>query len=125
MGEMAMSELQMALIGLGVFLVVAVWGYNLWQDKRHRRLVEHVLPAGQADALMAGRDAESHAAERREPEIAPATHAVPREPTCCRRCGCGRDLAAVRTFRGRKFPDELAVGRACRMPTARRLPVAH
>jgi len=36
--SMAISELQMALIGLGVLLVVAVWGYNIWQEKRQRRM---------------------------------------------------------------------------------------
>lgn len=102
-----MSELQMALIGLGVFLVVAVWGYNLWQDKRHRRLAEHVLPAGQADALMAGRDAESHAAERREPEIAAAaTHAVPREPTFAAADADAVETAASAPFRMNAPSDE-------------------
>lgn len=99
-----MSELQMALIGLGVFLVVAVWGYNLWQDKRHRRLAERVLPAGQADALMAGREAEKHDAARREPEIAPAaTFAVPREPTLA---AAADSAEATAPFRPEAPPDE-------------------
>ncbi|MDP1605298.1 MAG: cell division protein ZipA C-terminal FtsZ-binding domain-containing protein [Rhodocyclaceae bacterium] len=63
-----MSELQMAMIGFGVLLVAAVWGYNLWQARKQRRIAQSVLPMAQPDVLMAGRS---------EPEIV----AVPREPT--------------------------------------------
>lgn len=75
-----MSELQMALIGAGALLVAAVWGYNLWQDKQHRRRAERMLPAkdaGDPDVLMAGREA---AAPRAEPGR-PAAPVVHREPT--------------------------------------------
>lgn len=75
---MAMSELQLALIGFGALLVAAVWGYNLWQEKRQRRQVEAALPPARPDVLMAGRGADD-AEARREPGIAPST--VPREPT--------------------------------------------
>lgn len=76
-----MSELQIALIGFGALLVTGVWGYNLWQERKHRRRAEAMLPTDRAapDVLMAGR-AEEAPAERAEPVIdAPA--AVPREPT--------------------------------------------
>lgn len=63
-----MSELQIALIGFGVLLVAVVWGYNLWQARKQRRLAQAVLPNAQPDVLMAG---------RAEAEIV----AVPREPT--------------------------------------------
>lgn len=72
-----MSELQMALIGFGVLLVAAVWGYNFWQERKHRRRAAAMLPVhdrAAPDVLMAGR-----AAERNEPGI--ATPAVPQEPT--------------------------------------------
>ena len=36
---MAISELQIALIGVGVAAVGAVWGYNVWQDRRHLSLI--------------------------------------------------------------------------------------
>jgi len=65
-----MSELQIALIGFGVVLVVAVWAYNRWQDRKHRRRAEAMLPSGAAggpDVLMA---------DREEPPVA-----VLREPT--------------------------------------------
>jgi hypothetical protein len=75
-----MSELQIALIGFGALLVAGVWGYNLWQERKHRRRAEAMLPADRAapDVLMAGR--EEAPAERAEPVI-DAPGAVPREPT--------------------------------------------
>ena len=79
---MAMSELQMALIGFGVLLVVAVWGYNIWQEKKQRRMAEAVFPAEQPDVLMAGR---APASDKRpaEPRIVDrvADRAVLQEPT--------------------------------------------
>ncbi|MDO8959643.1 MAG: cell division protein ZipA C-terminal FtsZ-binding domain-containing protein [Rhodocyclaceae bacterium] len=63
-----MSELQIAMIGFGVLLVAVVWGYNLWQTRKQRRMAQSVFPDTQPDVLMAGRS---------EPEIV----AVPREPT--------------------------------------------
>ena len=47
-----MTELQIGLIGAGGFLVVAVFGYNKWQEYRHRKLVEKVLGKPQADVLF-------------------------------------------------------------------------
>lgn len=79
-----MNELQLALIGFGALLVAAVWGYNLWQEKKQRRQVEDALPPAKPDVLMAGR-AEAEPVRRadpglrREPEFEPV--AVPREPT--------------------------------------------
>lgn len=75
-----MSELQIALIGFGALLVAGVWGYNLWQERKHRRRAEAMLPADRAapDVLMAGR--EEAPTERAEPVI-DAPGAVPREPT--------------------------------------------
>lgn len=51
-----MSELQIALIVLGVALVVAVWLYNLRQERKQRARVARMLPATEApDVLMASR----------------------------------------------------------------------
>ena len=50
-----MSDLQIALIALGVALVVAVWLYNLWQEKQQRRRAEQLLPKSAPDVLMADR----------------------------------------------------------------------
>lgn len=32
-----MSELQLSLLGIGVFVVLAVWGYGWWQQRQYRR----------------------------------------------------------------------------------------
>lgn len=73
-----MSELQLALIGFGALAVAAIWGFNAWQQKRHRRQAETVLPqAARADVLMAGR--ESLPSGRSEPVL--EVDAVPPAPT--------------------------------------------
>ena len=56
-----MTELQMGLIGLGATAVVAVLGYNKWQEVRQRKLAEQLLSAGHADVLL--EDGEPGAAE--------------------------------------------------------------
>lgn len=74
-----MNELQIALIGFGALLVGGVWGYNLWQERKHRRHAETMVPtAGSPDVLMAGREA---APEARAEPVMDEPFAVPREPT--------------------------------------------
>lgn len=65
-----MNDLQIALIAFGGVLVGAVWGYNLWQEKKHRQRAEAVLPvkdAAATDVLMAGRESLPDDAPRSEP----------------------------------------------------------
>ena len=67
-----MTELQMGLIGLGAAAVVGVFGYNKWQERRHRKLAESLLKPAHNDVLLG--DAPKMAAkpapvERSEPEI--------------------------------------------------------
>lgn len=70
-----MSELQIALIALGVALVVAVWLYNLRQERKQRARVAQMLPATKApDVLMAGR------AEQPAPAAAPVAPPERKEP---------------------------------------------
>ena len=52
-----MTELQMGLIGLGATAVVAVLGYNKWQEVRQRRLAERLLTAEHSDVLLDEADA--------------------------------------------------------------------
>ena len=61
-----MSELQMALVGLGVLLVLVVWGYNFWQERKLHQRANSLLPKAAPDVLMAGREASS---ERSEPSV--------------------------------------------------------
>lgn len=78
-----MSELQIALIGVGVVLVIAVWAYNVWQERRHRRRGESLLPgeaARSADVLMAGREPPPEEGSRNEPVFAAGEAAVPPAP---------------------------------------------
>ncbi|MDP1652126.1 MAG: cell division protein ZipA C-terminal FtsZ-binding domain-containing protein [Rhodocyclaceae bacterium] len=71
-----MSDLQIALIALGVALVAAVWFYNLWLEKKQRQRAAEMLPKAAPDVLMAGRSAKT------EPAIGITNaDAVQREPT--------------------------------------------
>lgn len=71
-----MNELQIALIALGVALVVAVWLYNLRQERKQRARAEQMLPKVAPDVLMTGR--EEAPAPAVTPAVAPIVH---REPT--------------------------------------------
>ena len=73
---MAISELQIALIGAGTVAVGLVWGYNVWQDRQHRKAADRIFKGGEGDALLAG-DAAPVAddMQRLEPQIAPETEA--------------------------------------------------
>ncbi len=61
-----MTELQLALIGLGMAAVVGVFAYNKWQERRHRKLAEKVLEPHHEDVLLGG--GQPAAAKRSEPE---------------------------------------------------------
>lgn len=69
-----MSELQIAMIGFGVAIVLVVLAYNGWQARRLRKRTEALLPAAAPDVLMAGRED-----GRSEPTVTP--EAVPPAPT--------------------------------------------
>lgn len=47
-----MSELQLALIGAGIAAVAAVWGYNGWQERKHRQAAERLFKGEQSDVLL-------------------------------------------------------------------------
>ena len=49
---MAISELQIGLIGVGIAAVVGVVAYNKWQESRHRRRAEEAFGGDQADVLL-------------------------------------------------------------------------
>lgn len=78
---MAISELQIALIGAGAAAVALVWGYNVWQDRQHRKTADRIFKGGQGDALLDGQqaagadapfaeDVRREPGERQEPHIA-------------------------------------------------------
>jgi len=69
-----MSDLQLALLGLGALLVVAVAGYNAWQERRARARAEAAFRGGHPDALL------DPAAGRREPVLGSLPEAPRQEP---------------------------------------------
>lgn len=70
---MAISELQMGLIGAGTVAVVGVFAYSKWQERRHRRQAEQVFGAEHRDVLL-----EPEAGSRPEERVEPAE--LPDEP---------------------------------------------
>ncbi len=46
------NELQLTLLGAGLIAVAGVWGYNLWQERKHRQLAQRVFRGAQSDVLM-------------------------------------------------------------------------
>lgn len=66
---MAVSELQLALIGGGAALVAGVWAYNLWQEHQHKKAAEKIFKGGQEDVLLQGQPEEEAPQVRREPAV--------------------------------------------------------
>ncbi len=77
-----MSELQLALLAIGILLIVAVFAYNKWQESRYRRIAEDGLKSAPSDVLLHSSARTGPAAERTriEPSLsvasAPASDAV-------------------------------------------------
>lgn len=77
-----MSELQLALLGLGLLAVAAVWLFNRWQERQLRRRADRTLTTVDDALLAGGRPAdpgtlqaperEGSALERVEPRLGPA-----------------------------------------------------
>ena len=66
---MAISELQIALVGAGVSAVAVVWAYNAWQERQHRKAAESIFRGGQDDALLDGSTSAADEHERLEPHM--------------------------------------------------------
>lgn len=47
-----MSELQIALIAAGIVAVLAVWGYNSWQERKFHKAANALFRGDQPDVLM-------------------------------------------------------------------------
>lgn len=69
---MAFSELHIALIGAGAVGVAMVWGYNIWQDRQHRKTADRIFNGDQGDALPVTQPGTPGPddGERREPHLA-------------------------------------------------------
>lgn len=83
---MAISELQIALIGAGAAGVALVWGYNAWQDRQHRKNADRIFKVEAGDALLDGK-----------PAVAPVPvpSEIRREPDERREPGLDEDEAQV------------------------------
>ncbi len=65
-----MSELQISLIALGVLIILAIVGFNWWQDRRARRKMQDSLPDVSEDALFSdSQDDQGEDRQRREPGL--------------------------------------------------------
>ena len=49
---MIISDLQLNLIVAGAGAVAAVWGYNLWQERKYRQAAEQIFRESQADVSL-------------------------------------------------------------------------
>lgn len=47
-----MSELQISLLAIGLLIVVGVYGFNRFQERKYRRIAEKAFPARQEDVLL-------------------------------------------------------------------------
>lgn len=75
-----MTELQMGLIGLGAVVVVGVFGYNKWQEYRHRKLAEKVLDAHHSDVLLDEPVRDSFSADQGDDQAQSELDAAPSSP---------------------------------------------
>jgi hypothetical protein len=75
---MAISELQIVLIGAGTVAVGMVWGYNVWQERQHRKSAEKIFKGGQGDVLLGSADSgqRTDVLERQEPHFPDEADAV-------------------------------------------------
>ncbi|HMM55059.1 MAG TPA: cell division protein ZipA C-terminal FtsZ-binding domain-containing protein [Candidatus Desulfobacillus sp.] len=71
-----MSDLQLSLIGLGIVLVIGVYAYNKWQERKHRLHAERIFRSTHADVLLGRKPSEERddVALRIEP-VLPAAEA--------------------------------------------------
>ena len=55
---MIISDLQLNLIVAGAAAVAAVWGYNLWQERKYRQAAEQSFRESRADVLLQNQEPE-------------------------------------------------------------------
>jgi len=64
-----MSDLQIALVGIGILVVGGVYAFNLWQERKLRQRLEKAFGGERDDALL--KKAAPEAADPAEPRIEP------------------------------------------------------
>lgn len=65
------DDFQIALIGIVIAVIIIVFGYNRWQETKHRRTVERAFSEDRPDVLLETSKAEVAAQDmtRKEPEL--------------------------------------------------------
>lgn len=77
---MVISELQWALMGTGGVAIVAVWGYNIWQDRQHRKVAERLFKGEQSDVLLQAAPADVNEFDAADTDSGPVTTAAFDQP---------------------------------------------
>ena len=77
-----MSELQISLLAIGFLIVVAVYGFNRFQENKYRRRMEQAFPVGHKDVLLRDSSPDAHAAakSREYGRVEPTVSATADEP---------------------------------------------
>ncbi len=75
-----MSDLQTALLALGAVIIVAVFIYNKWQEKRYRKSAERSFALKHDDALVDARPGQGEPPVDHDAAVATATGAARIEP---------------------------------------------
>ncbi len=63
------GDFQIALIGIVITVIVVVFGYNRWQESKHRRTVERAFSEDRPDVLFETSPAPAPHIARKEPEL--------------------------------------------------------
>jgi ZipA, C-terminal FtsZ-binding domain len=116
--EVPMSELQISLLVIGVFVVLAVFGYNGWQQRQYRRRFGAAFRQQGEDALIRGAAEEPPVNILGEAALGQALTAEPaqavarverrRWPRECDLLDAATDYVAVLTFSGPANAQALA-----------------
>ena len=64
---MAISELQMGLIGVGGVVVVGIFAFNKWQERKQRKALEPLVPASSQEPVLSELPTGVGSKERVEP----------------------------------------------------------
>ena len=89
-----MSDLQLSLIGLGVALVAAVFAYNKWQERKHRKMAERVFRGNHPDVLLGRQQGEAAGTDEPDGErIEPAIQTTASEAEAVAATARGGDQA--------------------------------
>ncbi|MBL8458662.1 MAG: cell division protein ZipA C-terminal FtsZ-binding domain-containing protein [Zoogloea sp.] len=74
---MAISELQMGLVGVGGVVVVGIFAFNKWQERKQRKAMEPLATAGAQDPVLSELPVGVASSERVEPVIGVEASARP------------------------------------------------